>query len=216
VAKPTARTVKLSDLRPDTRNANKGTLRGLAMLDDSLREDGAGRGILLDRNNNIIAGNKTVERAIDDGFEEIIIVPTDGKQLVATQRVDVDLDSPQGRRMGLRDNRVGQVDLDFDPDVLKSLQDDGLDLSKLWDEDELAALLASDTRDISWDDALGGLPSGDKSPFQQMTFTLSDAQAETVKQAIRKAQGGGAFVETGNENSNGNALWRVCDAYLHS
>jgi DNA modification methylase len=141
--KATAKTVKLSDLVPDSRNANKGTLRGLAMLDDSLREDGAGRGILLDRNNNIIAGNKTIERAVDAGFEEIIIVPTDGKQLVATQRVDVDLDSPQGRRMGLRDNRVGQVDLEFDPDVLKGLQGEGLDLSTLWDADELAELLAS-------------------------------------------------------------------------
>lgn len=138
-----AKVVKLTDLIPDSRNANKGTVRGLAMLDDSLREDGAGRGILLDRQNNIIAGNKTLERAVDLGFEEVIIVPTDGKQLVATQRVDVDIDSPQGRRMGLRDNRVAQVDLEFDADVLKSLQDEGLDLSNLWNEDELAELLAS-------------------------------------------------------------------------
>lgn len=138
---PKATKRRLSDLVPDSRNANRGTVRGLAMLEDSLREDGAARGILLDRNGNVIAGNKTLSAAVDLGFEEIIIVPTDGKQLVATQRVDVDLDSPQGRRMGLRDNRVAQVDLDFDPDVLKSLQDEGIDLSTLWDEDELTEVL---------------------------------------------------------------------------
>jgi len=133
---------KLSDLVPDAKNANKGTERGLRLLDDSLSEDGAGRGVLLDRNNKIMAGNKTIERAVDQGFTEIIIVPTDGHQLVATQRVDVDIDSPQGRRMALRDNRVGQVDLEWDTDVLKALQEQGdVDLSKFWTDDELALLL---------------------------------------------------------------------------
>lgn len=138
---PTAKRRKLTDLRPDLRNANKGTERGLRMLDDSLREDGAGRGILLDRNGNVIAGNKTLERAVDQGFEEVIVVPTDGKQLVATQRLDVDIDSPQGRRMALRDNRVGQVDLDWNAEELQALADEGLDLAGLWNEDELYNLL---------------------------------------------------------------------------
>jgi len=35
-----------ADLTPDPENANLGTERGLRMLDDSLREDGAGRSIL--------------------------------------------------------------------------------------------------------------------------------------------------------------------------
>lgn len=138
---PTAKRRKLTDLIPDARNANKGTERGLRLLDDSLREDGAGRGILLDRNGNVIAGNKTLERAVDQGFQEVIVVPTDGKTLVATQRLDVDIDSPQGRRMALRDNRVGQVDLDWDADELQALANEGVDLSALWNEDELYELL---------------------------------------------------------------------------
>lgn len=136
-----AKKAKLSDLIPDDRNANAGTVRGLAMLDDSLREDGAGRGILLDRNNKVIAGNKTLERAVDLGFDEVIIVPTDGKQIVATQRVDVDIESAKGRRMAIRDNRVGEVDLEWNPDELKSLMDEGVDLSQFFDQDELSAIL---------------------------------------------------------------------------
>lgn len=70
---PALITKKLTELLPDEKNANQGTELGLRLLDDSLQEDGAGRGILLDKNGKIIAGNKTVERAVDDGFEDVII-----------------------------------------------------------------------------------------------------------------------------------------------
>jgi hypothetical protein len=67
-----------------------------------------------------------------------------------------------------------------------------------------------------WSDALGKLPTGEKSPFQQMTFTLHDSQVETVKEAMEAARKMGPFVETGNENGNGNALARVCEMFLGS
>jgi len=58
------------------------------------------------------------------------------------------------------------------------------------------------------------LASGDREPFQQMTFTLHDEQAETVAAAIEKAKNAGSFEGSPNENSNGNALARVCEVYL--
>jgi ParB family chromosome partitioning protein len=82
-------------------------------------------------------------------------------------------------------------------------------------QEELDALLESITQaaDSDWSEALDGLPDGDKSPFEQMTFTLSNAQAEIVKDAIDRAKDEGPFVDTGNENSNGNALARICEVY---
>jgi hypothetical protein len=56
------------------------------------------------------------------------------------------------------------------------------------------------------------LPDGDKAPFQQMTFTLADEQAEQIKNAIAdiKATDEYKYAETmGNENSNGNALYLI-------
>lgn len=56
------------------------------------------------------------------------------------------------------------------------------------------------------------LPDGDKAPFQQMTFTLADEQAEQIKNAIAdiKATEEYKYCETlGNENSNGNALYLI-------
>mgnify|MGYP000358364573 CR=1 FL=1 len=56
------------------------------------------------------------------------------------------------------------------------------------------------------------LPEGDKAPFQQMTFTLADEQAEQIKTAIAdiKQTEEYKYAETmGNENSNGNALYLI-------
>jgi hypothetical protein len=56
------------------------------------------------------------------------------------------------------------------------------------------------------------LPSGDKSPFQQMTFTLADEQAIQIQNAIQdiKMTDEYKYAETmGNENSNGNALYLI-------
>lgn len=56
------------------------------------------------------------------------------------------------------------------------------------------------------------LPDGDKAPFQQMTFTLADEQAEQIKNAIAdiKETQDYKYCETmGNENSNGNALYLI-------
>ena len=62
------------------------------------------------------------------------------------------------------------------------------------------------------------LASGDKSPFQQMTFTLADGQAEILKEAIDVAKHNDnfEFVETmDNENSNGNALFMIVQEWLN-
>ena len=56
------------------------------------------------------------------------------------------------------------------------------------------------------------LPDGDKAPFQQMTFTLADEQAEQIKNAIAdiKQTDEYKYCETmGNENTNGNALYLI-------
>lgn len=58
------------------------------------------------------------------------------------------------------------------------------------------------------------LPSGDKDPFQQMTFTLHDEQAEQVRAAMDVAKGMGPFTDPPNENANGNALARICETFL--
>jgi ParB-like chromosome segregation protein Spo0J len=57
------------------------------------------------------------------------------------------------------------------------------------------------------------LPSGEREPFQQMTFTLHDDQVVDVRGAIEIAKDLGPFLGP-NENSNGNALARICEEFI--
>jgi DNA modification methylase len=133
---------RLSDLTPDPNNANLGTARGRQALADSLRELGAGRAVLLDRRGKVIAGNKTVEEAKRLGLP-LKVVKTAGNVLVAVQREDLDLlKDPRAQRLALADNRVAQLDLEWDLDVLRRLHAGGLDLTAFWTAEEFAALLA--------------------------------------------------------------------------
>ena len=90
-----------------------------------------------------------------------------------------------------------------------------MELTLLEDEDLL--LVLGDYAAIIPDlDELGesfSLPDGDRAGFQQLTFSVTDDQAAAIKEALSKAKDAGAFGETGNENSNGNALARIAEAY---
>jgi len=131
-----AKTVKISELTPDDINANKGTPRGSAMLEKSLREYGAGRSVLVDKAGRIIAGNKTIEAAGSIGLEDAVMVETDGSRVVIVKRTDLDLDSPQGRGLAIADNRVAEVGLEWDMEALEKIGEE-LDLGEFWFDDEL-------------------------------------------------------------------------------
>ena len=99
---------------------------------------------------------------------------------------------------------------DFDFDILANQfeVDDLLDWG--FSEFELGLDIPNDQ---SWADAFDNVPDGDKAPFQQMTFTLHDTQAEQVKAALDISKAMGDF-DTENENSNGNALARICETFV--
>ena len=133
--------MKLIDLKPDTRNANKGTARGRKLVRESFNRYGAGRSILLDRNGAIIAGNKTVEGAKAVGLEDCQIVKSDGTKLIAVQRTDLDINDKAARELAIADNRASEVGLDWDLDVLKEFKVEDVDLTPFWDEREIEGLL---------------------------------------------------------------------------
>jgi hypothetical protein len=125
--------IKITDLVQDDRNLNRGNARGKELIETSVGRFGAGRSVLIDKNNRIIAGNKTQEAAIAKGIKDVIVVETDGTQLVAVKRNDVDLDSKDGREMALADNATVKVDLEWDTEQLESIADDfGINIDE-WD-----------------------------------------------------------------------------------
>src|SRR5262249_19905080 len=141
-------------LQPDPQNANRGTDRGRTALARSLREYGTGRAVLIDRHGRIIAGNKTVEQAKRLGLR-LRVVQTDGQHLIAVQRDDLDLATdPRARQLAIADNRVGELDLEWDVDMLKQLRTNGLDLSAFWTDEEFASLFAETSSGLTDENAV--------------------------------------------------------------
>lgn len=131
MAKEQVTTTTIDKLVPDDKNFNKGTEYGKQLLGKSFAQFGAGRSILLDKNNRIIAGNKATEEYGEQGGEKVIVVETDGKTLVAVKRTDIDLDSKRGRELALADNATQKADLEWDTEVVEAI-------SKEWEIDAKA------------------------------------------------------------------------------
>ena len=114
----------INDLKFDDKNFNKHTEYGMGLLEKSLRENGAGRSILIDKDNNIIAGNGIIESAGQIGLDKVKIIETTGDEIIAVKRTDISLNSEEGRRMALADNATAKADIEWDEDILRQEFDD--------------------------------------------------------------------------------------------
>lgn len=151
------------------------------------------RPIIIDENNVILGGNMRFNALKHLGYKEL---PAEWVKQAS------ELTEEQKQEFIVKDN-VGFGEWDWD--ILanewdtEKLEEWGLDLPGFdLDSDKLGQNFT--------------LPDGDKAPFQQMTFTLADEQAEQIKNAIAdiKQTDEYKYVETmGNENSNGNALYLI-------
>ncbi len=138
----------------------------------------------------VLGGNMRLKASTEVGLKELPIVLAD------------DWTAEQRQEFLIKDN-VGFGEWDWEQ------------LANEWDTEQLEAWgvdipgLSLNADEMSDDFSL---PDGDKAPFQQMTFTLADEQAEQIKNAIQdiKETEEYKYAETmGNENSNGNALYLI-------
>ena len=147
------------------------------------------RPIVVNADMVVLGGNMRLRACKDAGLREVWVLKAD------------ELTEAQQREFIVKDNiGFGEWDWDLLANEWNSVQleDWGMDNWQNIDDIE-----TSDTF---------SLPDGDKTPFQQQTYTLADAQAEQIKNAIAdvKKTEGYNYVETfGNENSNGNALYLI-------
>ena len=114
----------IEQLKFDDKNFNKHTEYGMGLLEKSLRENGAGRSVLVDKDDNIIAGNGIVEAAQKAGILKTRIVEVTGDELVVVKRTDIELDSKKGRRMALADNATAAADLSWDEERIGEAADE--------------------------------------------------------------------------------------------
>lgn len=128
-------------LLQNRRNVRRRTPRSRQMVRESLTEFGAARSVVVDENGEILCGNGTVEAAADLGITSVLVIPTDGKTLVAVQRCD--LDSTQKAGLMLADNRSSDTSVDDGAALQRLMEEERLlDISSWYTEEEIAALSA--------------------------------------------------------------------------
>jgi ParB-like chromosome segregation protein Spo0J len=197
-----ARLADVTSLVANPRNPNKHSDKQVALLAKVIRHQGWRAPITVSKRSGfIVTGHGRLAAALLLQVEQ---VPID-EQDFATE-------ADEWAHL-VADNRIAELadaDRGMIADLIKELdelQEGNFDTELLgFTEDEMGAF------DIE-ESEMPELPSGEKEPFQQMTFTVHDEQSENVKAAIAKAKSMGHGESTVNENSNGNALAFVCQSF---
>ena len=145
------------------------------------------RPIVVNADMVVLGGNMRLKACKEAGLKEVAIIKAE------------DLTEDQQKQFIIKDN-VGFGEWDWE------------DLANNWDSEQLTdwGLDIPGFADVEDLGESFSLPDGDKAPFQQMTFTLADQQADVIKNALEEIKRSEEYkyCETfGNENSNGNALY---------
>lgn len=177
----------LAELTPYERNPrrNDGAVDAVA---ESIRRFGFLVPIVIDRDGVIVAGHTRHKAAEKLGLKSVPCV------------VAEDLTEEEIRAFRLADNKVAEM-AEWDAELLPlELADLTVDMTP-FGFDTVAEEAFGD--DFSLDD-------GEKKPFQQISLTLHDEQAELLHTAIRYVYDNDMVQETfGNENHNGNGIYEV-------
>lgn len=145
----------MTTARTQRRNLNRHTERGMAQLDRSVQADGWIGAITVAADGESFDGSARIEVA-KDALDDAIVVRSDGRRPIVHIREDIPTaDDPRAVRLGIAANRVAELNLEWDDELLASLAGE-MDLSGLWDADEMAALMPELTSgdDVSSTDAL--------------------------------------------------------------
>ena len=149
------KTYDVSEIVNDDANFNQGTAVGMDLLDKSIEELGFGRSILLDKNNRVIAGNKSFDISKLKGIKKVRVIETTGDKLVAVKRTDIDLDSKEGRTLAIADNAVALANLQWDMEKLNEISSE-FDISKAeWGVSESTTPVQGDTGTQNENNSMG-------------------------------------------------------------
>ena len=195
---------KLEDLVIDPKNARSHPVKNRDATRASLDDVGQVESICVEMGTNrVLGGNLRVDLLRESGETDAMCC-------------EVDVHGAAATKLALRLNRTAEL-AEWDDaaltELLKDLELEGALDGLGWEDGEIESLLGETPGPDAWVVPIGNLPDGPRAPIQQMTFTLHDDQAAAVKVALADAKAQGPFIETGNENSNGNALARICEAF---
>jgi hypothetical protein len=193
--------IDIDKLIPYARNSRTHSDAQVAQIAASIKEFGWTNPVLVDGENGIIAGHGRVLAARMLGMDTVPVIELSH------------LTKAQKQAYIIADNKLA-LNAGWDDQLLilelTELKELDFDINLIgFDTQELDTLVQFQINTVDMPE----LRIGDKEPFQQMTFTLHDDQVEQIKLACDIAKNMGEF-DSPNENSNGNALSRVCETFI--
>ena len=138
--------VKLSDFTVQKLNTNKHRPRGMGALSNIISKEGWQSAITVANDNQAFSGSARLETAQElfGDESEPIVFDIDGTRPVILRRVDIPTaDDPRAIRLGIADNRISELNYDPDIELLSAIAEE-VDISDMYFEDELAALVEAD------------------------------------------------------------------------
>ena len=108
------------------------------MLQESIEKVGTGRSIVIDENNEIIAGNATIKAATNAGLSKVTVGEAQGDEVIAVRRTG--LSAKQKRDLAIYDNRTAEL-AEWDMEQLDADHSEGLDFSSFFKKSEIDSLL---------------------------------------------------------------------------
>ena len=186
--------IQINKLKPATYNPRQISTKQYKDLKSSVEKFGLVDPIITNKDFTIIGGHQRYKICKELKHKEIDCVV-------------LDLSKEEERELNIRLNKNTG---DFDMDILAN----EFDIDELvdWGFKHIDLDINIDKLDDKFT-----LDDSDKSPFQQITFTLADKQAELIRGKIKEIKETEEYnyVETfGNENSNGNALYLLVSQWV--
>lgn len=182
--------VSISAIKPYSKNAKKHPKEQVEKIMRSIERFGWAQPLVVDKENVLIIGHGRLEAAKKLKMDTVPVLRMEN------------LSDEEVNALRLADNKLNESEWDME---LVNLE-----LGEM--SDELKELTGFEMPSIEDYGTSFDLADGDKQPFQQITFSLANAQAEVVKDAISKIKESEQYkyIETfGNENTNGNALYAL-------
>ncbi len=177
----------LNQVKPYGRNPRKNDKAAVAVA-ESIKQYGFLVPLVISADREIITGHTRYKAAQALGLKTVPCVIAD------------ELTEEQVKAFRLVDNKVGEI-AEWDVELLP------LELA------DIAADLSAFGFELVTEDNFGedfSLNDGEKKPFQQISLTLHDKQAELLHAAIAHVYANEDVGETfGNENKNGNGIYEV-------
>ncbi len=164
----------------DQRNYRKHSKKNKDLIKKSLEELGAGRSVLLDKENSLIAGNGVFEQAQALGIP-VRVIETDGSELIAVKRTDLATEDEKRKKLALADNSASDSS-EFNVELLRT--DWAADALKEWGVE----MPEIDVNKILDDANFESLNDATKvgTGMKEFTFVFSKEEAEVIEAYIVK------------------------------